>query len=364
MQRRSQRAAAGRASSRYSRRGLRKARRSSWRPEACRRSPGRRRSRSGSGARRRSSRRRSRLTLTLASSSTAQSWANLLILDLPLAQSARARVGTAILEAPGHADSGDEMTRVGRMRAQVWTGAVGTAALVGSRSRAGGDCRLHVTEARGDADGDLRRPQGVGRAGRRRDGAHRDQRACRIDAHDRRGGGCGLGRARAIIKSLDNFGIDVPIEGQVVVAPPGQVTPGRQACIGSSVPIATWLLTGSALGRRSACRCTSSPSHSRSSAPGLRRDLPAALGRAPRYAGTSPPQGAKVYSAELTINGVFGKVNHSTWISSWVPYNPGQVTPDSAGAVVAPAAIAPGAVTLSAQPFGRRSGDRLRDAGR
>jgi ABC-2 type transport system ATP-binding protein len=42
----------------------------------------------------------SRLTLTLASSSTAQSPANLLYLDLPMAQSARARVGTAILKLP------------------------------------------------------------------------------------------------------------------------------------------------------------------------------------------------------------------------------------------------------------------------
>jgi predicted acyl esterase len=43
----------------------------------------------------------SRLTLTLASSSTAQSASNLLYLDLPMAASARARVGTAILKLPG-----------------------------------------------------------------------------------------------------------------------------------------------------------------------------------------------------------------------------------------------------------------------
>jgi predicted acyl esterase len=43
----------------------------------------------------------SRFTLTLASSSTAQSPANLLYLDLPMAQSARARVGTAVLKLPG-----------------------------------------------------------------------------------------------------------------------------------------------------------------------------------------------------------------------------------------------------------------------
>jgi predicted acyl esterase len=43
----------------------------------------------------------SRLTLTLASSSTAQSVSNLLYLDLPMPQRARARVGTAILKLPG-----------------------------------------------------------------------------------------------------------------------------------------------------------------------------------------------------------------------------------------------------------------------
>jgi ABC-2 type transport system ATP-binding protein len=43
----------------------------------------------------------SRLTVTLASSSTAQSTSNLLYLDLPMAPSARARVGTAVLKLPG-----------------------------------------------------------------------------------------------------------------------------------------------------------------------------------------------------------------------------------------------------------------------
>jgi len=42
----------------------------------------------------------SRLSLTLASSSTAQSTSNLLYLDLPMAASARVRVGTAVLKLP------------------------------------------------------------------------------------------------------------------------------------------------------------------------------------------------------------------------------------------------------------------------
>ena len=43
----------------------------------------------------------SRLQLTLASSSTAESAGNLLYLDLPMAASARARIGTAVLKLPG-----------------------------------------------------------------------------------------------------------------------------------------------------------------------------------------------------------------------------------------------------------------------
>ena len=164
--------------------------------------------------------------------------------------------------------------------------------------------------------------------------------------------GAVLGPARAVVKSLDNFGIDVPIEGQIVVAPPGQVATGQQACIGSSVPIATWQLTGSALGVPLSVPMYLLPQPQTQLGPAFLviclppSDVPTGTpGRA--------PQGAKVYSAELTINGVFGKVSTGTWISSWVPYNPGQVTPNIAGAVVAPAAIAPGAVTLSAKTSGR-----------
>jgi predicted acyl esterase len=43
----------------------------------------------------------SRLTLTLASSSTAQASSNLLYLDLPMAPTARLRVGTVVLRLPG-----------------------------------------------------------------------------------------------------------------------------------------------------------------------------------------------------------------------------------------------------------------------
>ena len=164
--------------------------------------------------------------------------------------------------------------------------------------------------------------------------------------------GAVLGPARVVVRSLDNFGIDVPIEGQIVVGTPGQPATGQQACIGSSAPSATWQLTASALGQTLSVPMYLLPQTQTQLGPAFLviclppSDVPTGTpGRA--------PQGAKVYSAELTINGVFGKVSTGTWISSWVPYNPGQVTPNIAGAVVAPAAIAPGTLTIAAKSSGR-----------
>ena len=163
-----------------------------------------------------------------------------------------------------------------------------------------------------------------------------------------------LGPVRAIVKALDLAGADLPLEGQLVVAAPGQVPAAAQtACIGSTAPLATWLMVLTAAG---------------TDADGA--DVPpAAAGRTqlgPAFIAIClpPPDvpvgtpgratfGAKVYSAELTINGVFSSVAAGAWISSWVPYNPGVGTANVAGAVVAPAAIAPGAVTLSAKTSGK-----------
>jgi hypothetical protein len=63
--------------------------------------------------------------------------------------------------------------------------------------------------------------------------------------------------------------------------------------------------------------------------------------------------GAKLYSATLNVQGVFGAVPIGAWISFWTPYNPGLGTVNVAGTVVAPAAVAPGAVTVSARRAGK-----------
>jgi hypothetical protein len=162
-----------------------------------------------------------------------------------------------------------------------------------------------------------------------------------------------LGPVRAIVKALDLAGADLPLEGQLVVAAPGQVTTAQQMqCIGSSTPLATWMMVLTAAGQTLPV-----PAY-------LLSQTQPSLGPAFIVICLPPPDvpvgtpgratfGAKVYSAELTINGVFSRIATGAWISSWVPYTPSAGTPNVAGAVVAPAAIAPGGVTLAARIAGR-----------
>jgi hypothetical protein len=63
--------------------------------------------------------------------------------------------------------------------------------------------------------------------------------------------------------------------------------------------------------------------------------------------------GAKLYSAEFTVAGVFSAVPVGAWVSFWTPYNPGVGTVNVAATVASPAAIAPGAVSLTAKRSGK-----------
>ena len=174
-----------------------------------------------------------------------------------------------------------------------------------------------------------------------------------------------LGPVRAIVKALDLAGADLPLEGQLVVAAPGQIPAASQTvCIGSTTPLATWVMILTAAGQT-----LNVPTY-------LLPQPNAQLGPAFIVICLPPPDvpigtpgratfGAKVYSAELTINGVFSRITTGAWISSWVPYTPTAGTPNAAGAVVAPAAIAPGSVTLTAKIAGKgaRLSGRVTQAG-
>ena len=163
-----------------------------------------------------------------------------------------------------------------------------------------------------------------------------------------------LGPVRGLAKVLDLGGSDVPFEGQLLVATTGQISAADQtACLGSIVPIASWVLaltaggqtlppipmylvaTGgdvASLGPAAVVICLPPP------------DVPAGTpGRA--------PLGVKLYGAEFTVKGVFSP-GVGTWASSWTPYTPGVGAPNQAGTVVAPAALLSGSLTAAAKKAG------------
>ena len=165
-----------------------------------------------------------------------------------------------------------------------------------------------------------------------------------------------LGPVRAIVKALDLAGADLPLEGQLVVAAPGQVPPEAQgACLQGAPAMATWVMVLSAAGQTLnvpayLVATTGTPF--------------AALGPAYIQVCLPPPDvpagtpgratfGAKLYSAQLTVNGVFSRVAVGAWVSFWTPYNSGVGSVNVAATVASPAAIAPGAVTVTARIRGR-----------
>jgi hypothetical protein len=164
-----------------------------------------------------------------------------------------------------------------------------------------------------------------------------------------------LGPVEAVVKALDLGGADLPLTGQVVVAAPGQISAASQtACIGTATPLASWVLVLTAAGQTLPVPAYLLPTSGALTSLGPAfiqvclppPDVPAGTpGRA--------TFGAKLYSATFAVQGVFGAVPSGAWISFWTPYNIGVGTVNVAGTVVAPAAIAPGAITLS----GRRSGN-------
>ena len=176
-----------------------------------------------------------------------------------------------------------------------------------------------------------------------------------------------LGPVKAIVKALDLAGADLPLEGQLLVAAPGQIAPATQAaCLGATAPLASWIMVLSAAGQTLPV-----PTYLVTTT-----GAQAALGPAYIQVCLPPPDipvgtpgratfGAKLYSAELAINGVFSAVPVGAWVSFWTPYKPGVGQVNVAGTVASPAAIAPGAVTPDGEEVrARRDAHRRGDAGR
>jgi hypothetical protein len=167
--------------------------------------------------------------------------------------------------------------------------------------------------------------------------------------------GAAIGTVQALVRALDLGGADTPVNGTLTVATAGQIPAAQTAaCLGVVQPAATWALVltagGTALPPLGAYIVSTSGAQ-------------AALGPAYLQICLPPPDvppgtpnraslGAKLYSATLTINGVFSAVPVGAWVAFWTPYTPGAGKANIAGTVASPAAVAPGAVTASAKKRG------------
>ena len=156
-----------------------------------------------------------------------------------------------------------------------------------------------------------------------------------------------IGTAKAQVSALALAGALLPLEGQIIVAPPGAVPAAAQMqCIPNVTPTATWLLVLQAAGQT-----INLPAYVVPTSGGLAAvspaaivfclpppDLPAAQGGA--------TFGAKFLSAELTLNGVLSPVTTGAWVAVWTPWQAGNGKSNDAATVVSPAAVAQAALTV------------------
>jgi hypothetical protein len=160
--------------------------------------------------------------------------------------------------------------------------------------------------------------------------------------------GTRLGSATAVAKALALAGADVPLQGPIVVATPGQVSAATQAaCLQGATPLATWVMALEAAGRpaefplflvaTTGTATALGPAYVQLCLPPP--DIPVSQGGA--------PFGLKLYSATLSVTGVFSPVSLGAWIGFWTPYTPGTGQANVAGTIATPAAVAPGAVSIT-----------------
>ena len=169
--------------------------------------------------------------------------------------------------------------------------------------------------------------------------------------------GTKLGRAQAQAAALDLGGALLPLEGDVIVAPPGAVPAAVQtACTQGQAPAATWLMNLQAAGQPLTIPVFVV----------LTSGTEAALGPAKLIVCLGPPDvpagtpgraafGAKLTNATLTLTGVFGPSPLAPWIAIWTPYAAGTGQANAAGTVASPSVIAPGSLTLARRVSGPRT---------
>jgi len=162
--------------------------------------------------------------------------------------------------------------------------------------------------------------------------------------------GTPIGSVSAQVAALALGGALLPLKGPIIVAPPGAVpAASQQECIQEATPMATWLLQLVAAGQVINLPAYILPTAGAETALG-----PAKI----RFCLAAPVVsaqntfGAKFLSAALTVNGVFSPVAQGAWIAFWTPWPADNSLPNQAATVASPAAVASGAVTVSAKRSG------------
>lgn len=165
--------------------------------------------------------------------------------------------------------------------------------------------------------------------------------------------GTQIGTVKAQVQALALGGALLPLDGKIIVAPPGAIPAASQtACTQGQTPTASWLLVLTAAGQTINLPAYIIPTAGAETALGPAKltfclappDVPVAVGGA--------TFGAKFLSAALSVNNVFSPVAQGAWIAFWTPWQAGNGQVNKAGTVASPTGIAPGAVKVKAKKAG------------
>lgn len=165
--------------------------------------------------------------------------------------------------------------------------------------------------------------------------------------------GTQIGTVKAQVQALALGGALLPLDGKIIVAPPGAIPAASQTgCIQTATPTASWILVLTAAGQTINLPAYILPTSGAETALGAAKlqfclappDIPVAAGGA--------TFGAKFLSAALSVDGVFSPVSQGAWIARWTPWQAGNGQPNLGATVVSPAGIAPGAVKVKAKKVG------------
>ena len=164
--------------------------------------------------------------------------------------------------------------------------------------------------------------------------------------------GTQIGTVKAQVQALALGGALLPLDGKIIVAPPGGIPAASQtACIQAQTPTASWILVLTAAGQTINLPAYLIPTAGPEATFG-----PAKLVFCLAPPDIPPPNGAtfgaKFLSAALSVTGVFSPVTQGAWIARWTPWQAGNGQVNPAGTVVSPAGVAPGAVTVKAKKVG------------